>query len=141
MLELKLIAIATMAAALAGCGEPPSIVVEPLSIVSWVPNRGAQCVAADSGEFRAAVTFSDDIASGTLDGESLYVQQSGGDVVSGSIQYDKATQTAVLTVTDHLELSTVYELVVTEEVRGVDRGHLITGLRSPFTTIAAGGCF
>jgi hypothetical protein len=130
-----------VAAALTACGEPPAILVEPLQVVSWVPNRGAQCVAAARDEFRAAVSFSDDIVSGTLTTDTLYVEPEGGDPVPGSIDYDKATQTASLTVTEDLNLATLYELVVTDQVIGVERGQLIDGLRSPFTTISAGGCF
>lgn len=138
---LKPTAMGCIAVALAACGEPPTIVVEPLQIVSWVPNRGADCVAAASGQFRAAVSFSDDIASGTLTQNTLFVRPEGGDPVPGTIQYDKATQTASLSISEDLTHAAVHELVVTDEVKGVDRGHLAAGLRSSFTTIGPGGCF
>lgn len=138
---VKLTALGCVAAALVACGEPPAILVEPLQIVSWVPNRGAQCVAATAEDFRAAITFSDDIASASLTTDSFFVRPEDGEPLSGVIQYDKATQTASLTAAEHLEHDTVYELVATDELRGVERGHLIAELRSPFTTVGAGGCF
>ncbi|OGQ88834.1 MAG: hypothetical protein A2289_20795 [Deltaproteobacteria bacterium RIFOXYA12_FULL_58_15] len=125
----------------AACGEPPEIVVEPLQVLSWVPNRGAQCVAARAGELVAAVTFSDDIDFDSLNADTLFVRQEGGTAVASQIAYDKASQTAHLTVIVDLDLGAVHELVATDEIRGVSRGHLATELHSAFATISPAGCF
>ncbi len=87
-------ALCIAALILSACGDTPTIVIEPLQVVSWTPNRGAPCVEAAATDFLASVTFSDDIESESLTAETLYVRPDGGDGVGGLIGYDKATQTA-----------------------------------------------
>ncbi len=126
---------------LAACGEPPTILVTPLQVVSWAPSQGAQCVAARQSEFTATVTFSDDILPASLDGDALFVRPEGGEPLPATIEYFKATLTARLTVSADLAWSTVHELCVTDAVEGVSQGRLLQELASTFVTVSRGGCY
>lgn len=125
----------------ASCGDGPTIIAETLQVISWVPNRGAQCVAGTSVDFMATVTFSDDVVPSTLSAESLFVRPDGGDAVSGAIVYDTEAQTASLSLLEDLSFGEIHELVVTDSVRGEARGRLAAELVSRFETIGPGGCY
>jgi hypothetical protein len=135
---MRLLRIALFA--LAGCGSPPVIVVEPLQVVAWVPNRGARCVRADALDFEASVTFSDYLNPATLTPASLFVRPEGEEALAVRITSDGRTQTATLRLDADLDYGAVYELVATDAIEGVERGHLTQELVSPFTTITPAGC-
>ncbi len=126
---------------LASCGTPPSIIVEPLQVVSWQPNRGAACVAVDTEDFVARLTFSDDIQSATLTPQTFFIRPERGASVAANIEYTKATQSAEIILQESLEYDTLYELVASETIEGVEQGHLAAELISTFTTLSPGGCF
>src|SRR4051812_38191745 len=92
------------------CGKPPVIVVEPLEVVSWMPNRGAACVtvlaSAGSGRtdpvFAASVTFSDYLDASTVTPDSLFVRPEGGEPLAVLITTEGRSQSAGLGLTADL---------------------------------------
>jgi hypothetical protein len=135
---MRALCVLTLAAA--ACGEAPHILIEPLTVVSWTPNRGAQCVAATREEFQAVLTFSDQLDASSITPSSLFVRREGSaDAVSGDVE--SAGATATLRVRADLAYETAYELVAAKAISGVERGELAQELVSPFMTVSAAGCF
>ena len=134
------LAVAALLTALASCGEPPSIVVEPLQIIAWSPSDGAACIAVAADEFIGTVTFSDDIES--LSQDNLFVRARGGsEALTLTPVYDKATFSATLRLSGDLAYGGDYELVATRDVVGVNSGHLAREWVSTFQTRSTAGCF
>ena len=128
--------VMVLVASAVACGEPPSVVVQPLRIVNWSPGSGAVCV--DPGT-RILVTFSDDILLDTLTAENFQLLDSGGGV-GGTIGYDKPTFTASLAPATTLDWARLYTVTVKRAVSSSEQGTLPVDVSSSFMTVARVGC-
>lgn len=117
-----------------GCGEPPTIVYEPLRVINWTPQRGAVCIDPAQNLVIEA-TFSKDLVPETLSNETFTLRDliESSDVAA-TIDYAGLTKTASLLLADDLAPDTEYSLVVTTEVQDGTGGTLPTDLAASFRT-------
>jgi hypothetical protein len=122
-----------------GCVEAPTVVLEPLSIISWVPSGGAVCVDSLT---TVVVSFSDEVIVETLqDKIELHKDPvSLSSKVSATPTYDNESYAVTVTPDSALQPSTTYWILVKAGITGVVAEPLPVDLHSKFTTIDSTGC-
>lgn len=130
--------VLTLAVGLAtACLEPPSLVIKPFRVINWAPGSGTICVDTLS---EVLVTFSEDLAVGSLTGESLQLVGTDELTVPTEVRYEGSSFTAILTPDEALDFDARYRVVADEALEGAEQGPLAVTLESTFRTIGRLGC-
>jgi hypothetical protein len=105
--------------------------ISPPEIVSVVPADG-QTDAALNTEIR--VRFSEPVNISTITAETVFIRDSSGTKIHGSVVYDEANMTATFTP-DILDYGTTYNAVITTGVKDLEGNSLQTDFEWSFTTM------
>jgi hypothetical protein len=113
-----------------GCKDP-LVVKEYLALVSVSPTQGATQVAVDTDVIAG---FSEPLLSGSVDAQSVYLEDGTGMPIVASVTYNATAHWVVVDPEADLAPATEYRITFTSDIQGKHSGNLLAPLQSTFTT-------